>query len=73
VGDSIKILGVDRLKGNKTDSWNDHRIAMSLAISSLRMDGELEINNSECIRKSYPSFWKEFAKIGGDVNECELG
>ncbi|TDT71766.1 3-phosphoshikimate 1-carboxyvinyltransferase [Hypnocyclicus thermotrophus] len=73
IEDSIKIIGVERLSGNKTDSWNDHRIAMSLAIASIKIDGEIEINNSECVKKSYPSFWKEFTKIGGHLNECNVG
>lgn len=41
------------------DSHDDHRIAMSLAITALRLDNELNIKNKECVAKSYPSFFED--------------
>lgn len=41
------------------DSHDDHRIAMSLAVTALRMDEELVIKNRECVAKSYPSFFED--------------
>lgn len=72
-GDSIIIQGKPMLKGTVTDSWNDHRIAMSMAVASIRCEGEVTVNNSTCVKKSYPGFWKDFAKMGGNVDEYELG
>lgn len=41
------------------DSHDDHRIAMSLAITELRMNERLDIRNRECVAKSYPSFFED--------------
>jgi len=42
------------------DSWNDHRIAMSLALVALRRPG-VEIQRSSVVEKSYPDFWRDLA------------
>lgn len=44
-------------------SHNDHRIAMSMAISALRCDGEVTIENAECVEKSYPAFFDDLETI----------
>lgn len=44
-------------------SHNDHRIAMSLAISALRCEGEVVIENAECVEKSYPTFFEDLESI----------
>jgi 3-phosphoshikimate 1-carboxyvinyltransferase len=45
------------------DSHDDHRIAMSLAVTGLRIEGELEIKNRECVAKSYPSFFEDIESL----------
>lgn len=47
----------------EVDSHDDHRIAMSLAVTSLRMKRPLEIRNSECVAKSYPSFFEDIEML----------
>ena len=47
----------------EVDSHDDHRIAMSLAVTSLRMERPLEIHNSECVAKSYPSFFEDIEML----------
>ncbi|TJX13716.1 3-phosphoshikimate 1-carboxyvinyltransferase [Tissierella creatinini] len=71
--DGLVIQGKKSLKGGIVDSWNDHRIAMSLAIASLRCTEEVTITNSHAVSKSYPHFWEDFKKIGGDVHELNMG
>lgn len=71
--DSLVIHGIDQLDGGIVDSWNDHRIAMALAIASIRCTNEVKITNSNSINKSYPTFWKDFKKLGGDIHEFDLG
>lgn len=44
-------------------SHNDHRIAMSLAVSALRCKGEVRIENAECVEKSYPTFFEDLEYI----------
>lgn len=41
------------------DTYEDHRMAMSFAPCSQKMD-QIRINNPEVVSKSYPTFWEEF-------------
>lgn len=66
--DGLIINGKSELEGGAiVDSWNDHRIAMSLAIASIRCKNEIVITGSQAIEKSYPNFFDDFAKLGGNV------
>lgn len=70
--DEAWIEGQKSFKGNVSlDSYNDHRIAMAIAVASLRTDGEITIRNSECVAKSYPTFFEVFKSLGGHVSEAE--
>jgi 3-phosphoshikimate 1-carboxyvinyltransferase len=42
-------------------TYNDHRVAMAMAVVGLVMD--VEIENPEVVNKSYPGFWEEMKKI----------
>ncbi|RRD40461.1 3-phosphoshikimate 1-carboxyvinyltransferase [Leptotrichia sp. OH3620_COT-345] len=67
---SLIIQGVDKFKGGAVlSAWNDHRIAMSLAVASIRCEEEIIIEEAESVKKSYPHFWEDFRKMGGDVTE----
>lgn len=44
-------------------SHNDHRIAMSLAVSALRCKEDVTIENAECVEKSYPTFFEDLESI----------
>ena len=71
--DGLVINGKEELKGGVVDSWNDHRIAMALAIASIKCTEEVIITGFESVNKSYPGFWEDFKKLGGIINEWELG
>ena len=60
VEDSLIITGVERLAGGTVNPHGDHRIAMMAAVLSLRCDGDVWLANPECVKKSYPNFWKDF-------------
>ena len=47
----------------EVDSHDDHRIAMSLAITALRIEEEVPIRNRECVAKSYPSFFEDLESL----------
>ncbi|NME94745.1 3-phosphoshikimate 1-carboxyvinyltransferase [Clostridium cochlearium] len=64
--DSLIIKGNKKLKGGIVDSWNDHRIAMAMAVASTVCEKPLIINNSKAVEKSYPNFWEEFRNVGGN-------
>ncbi len=65
--DGMSIVGVKSLKGGTVDSHNDHRVAMALAMASIKATGNIRILNAECVSKSYPNFWEVFESIGGDI------
>jgi 3-phosphoshikimate 1-carboxyvinyltransferase len=62
--DGLVIRGKPRLAGGSADSAGDHRIAMMTAVAAIRCDGEVLLNNPDCVRKSYPEFWKDFEVSG---------
>ncbi len=63
--DGLVIDGGNPLKGGTVDSYGDHRIAMAAAIAALTTENGVTIRNAGCIDKSYPSFYKDFAHVGG--------
>lgn len=65
--DSLIINGVERLKGGKVKSWNDHRIAMSMTIASLVCENPVIIEDYMAIEKSYPNFYEDFKSLGGKI------
>lgn len=46
------------------DTYDDHRIAMSLALISLRRPN-ITINHPACVAKTYPTYWREWAAMRG--------
>lgn len=71
--DGLIINGKEKLTGGVVDSWNDHRIAMSLAIASIKCTGDITITNSDVVKKSYPHFWEDFKSLGGKIDEFNMG
>jgi len=70
--DGLIISGQDMLKGGTVNSWGDHRIAMALAIASIRCEEPVVIENSDVISKSYPDFWRDFIELGGIIDEFDF-
>jgi 3-phosphoshikimate 1-carboxyvinyltransferase len=52
------------LKGCPVDTYNDHRMAMSLALVGLKVPGVV-IRNPGCVAKTYPGFWQDLDKLRG--------
>ena len=50
-------------------SHSDHRIAMMIAIASTCYNGEIILDNLDCVKKSYPNFWEVFLLLGGKIYE----
>ena len=68
VNDELEIVGVKTLTGGICSSFNDHRIAMSLAIASQKCTDTLTIQDAECVAKSYPTFFEDFRSLGGEYD-----
>lgn len=67
-GDRMEIDGVT-LNGGVVDSHNDHRIAMAGAAAALNARGDVTVRGYECVAKSYPDFFDDLSRIGGNVYE----
>lgn len=53
----LVIVGDYPLRGGSVKSFDDHRIAMAMAIAGLVSKGETEIEGSEAVSISFPQFW----------------
>lgn len=66
--DTLTIYGTG-LVGGTVDSDNDHRIAMSAAIAATVCTEPVTILGADCVKKSYPHFWTEYARLGGHYEQ----
>lgn len=57
------------LTGGTVDSCNDHRIAMAAAIAATACPQNVTILGAECVQKSYPKFWEEYSRLGGNYEQ----
>ena len=57
------------LRGGTVDAVNDHRIAMSAAIAATVCEEDVTILGAECVKKSYPRFWEEYSRLGGNYEQ----
>lgn len=67
--DRLTITGQpEGLAGGVTvDSHNDHRIAMMAAVAATRCAAPVTIVGAECVAKSYPDFWEDYERLGGQI------
>lgn len=56
-------------KGCTIDSVGDHRIAMAAAIAATVASGEVIIKGAQSVKKSYPGFWAEYRRLGGQYEQ----
>jgi len=47
---------LDRLHGDVLDTYDDHRMAMALAVIGLKVPN-IVIDNPSCVAKTFPDFW----------------
>ena len=66
--DNMNVTGGKPLSA-RVESHDDHRIAMALAVASLRASGKVSIRDSQCIAKSYPAFFDDLRQLGAAVHE----
>ncbi len=64
IGDTMFIYG-GTLQGGRIHAHNDHRIAMAGACAAIRSQQAIEIENPECVAKSYPHFFEDFKSVCG--------
>ena len=61
--DGLIIKGGRPLQGGTVQAWNDHRIAMSMAVAALGSREGITIRGAECISKSWPTFFEDLAAV----------
>lgn len=66
--DGIIIRGGKSLVGGVVNGYNDHRIVMSASILSSLCEKDVIITDSNAVEKSYPDFFADFKKQGGNAN-----
>ena len=66
--DTLTVFGTG-LTGGCVDCANDHRIAMSAAIASTVCQNPVILLGAECVEKSYPRFFAEYRKLGGNYEQ----
>jgi|TARA_B100001750_G_scaffold30448_1_gene20687 3-phosphoshikimate 1-carboxyvinyltransferase len=59
--DGMVISGKSNLVGASVDSFDDHRIAMTMGIAGVLSDGVTEIKRAEANMISYPGFWENLS------------
>ena len=62
--DTLTVYGTG-YRGGIVDAQNDHRIAMAAAIAATVCTEPVTILGAESVEKSYPKFWAEYARLGG--------
>lgn len=61
--EGLIIKGSGTLNGGKTESYNDHRIAMMAAIASIICEGKVFLQGADAVNKSYPGFFDEMKSL----------
>ena len=66
--DTLTVYGTG-LNGGIVDSFGDHRMVMSAAIAATICKTAVTILGAECVKKSYPTFWEDVSRLGGNYGE----
>lgn len=61
--DYLAVTGGCDLKGATVETYDDHRMAMSMALIGSRVSNVI-INNAQVVSKSFPSYFDKLAEIG---------
>ena len=65
---TLRVYGTG-LTGGTVNSVNDHRIAMAAAIAATACTEPVTILGAECVQKSYPKFFEEYRRLGGNYEQ----
>lgn len=58
------IKGPQKISGGRDiATFSDHRIAMAAAVGGLLAARPVRINHPDCVKKSYPAFFKDFKRV----------
>lgn len=60
--DGLEIHPPSKFRGATIETYNDHRMAMSLALAGLKIPGVV-IRDPACVEKTYPRFFEDLQRI----------
>ena len=60
--------GPAALHGGHIDGVNDHRIVMAFSVAAAYVQGPSVITDAGAVSKSYPAFFDDFIKLGGNAH-----
>lgn len=58
-----RILTHTLLRGGSFTSHHDHRMVMALRVAAIGADSPIEIDDTQCVAKSFPTFGELFGKL----------
>ena len=65
--DGMILAGGNTIGGGQFQSYDDHRLAMSLGVAGLISSEPITVLDPDVAGISYPSFWKIIEEFGGLV------
>ena len=65
--DGMIVPGTGTIGGGQFQSYDDHRLAMTLGIAGLVSDSPITVLDPDVAGISYPGFWKTIEELGGSV------
>ena len=65
--DGMIIAGNEKINGGSFQSYDDHRLAMSLGVAGLISEQPITISDPDVAAISYPGFWGAVKELGGLV------
>jgi 3-phosphoshikimate 1-carboxyvinyltransferase len=63
------VIRQSKLSGGMLNSYNDHRMAMSLALAAMGAKGPSIIGPVDCVGKTFPTFARDFSALGANIRE----
>jgi len=60
-------ISQSELCGTNLLAHEDHRVAMALSVAALSTSGKSTLQGASCVKKSYPEFFSELKRLGGQV------
>ncbi|MEG0752203.1 MAG: 3-phosphoshikimate 1-carboxyvinyltransferase [Angelakisella sp.] len=65
--DYMIVHGGATLTGTTVDSYDDHRVAMAMAVCGMFAEGEMTIKDGECAAVSFPTFFEVMENLGAVI------
>lgn len=63
--DGMRITGSDVPLRGSVHAHGDHRLAMAFGVLAALPGNEIVIDDRECVRVSYPGFWRDVERVSG--------